>query len=209
MTTIHATGTAEMHVLAERATITALSSVTSRDRSESIAAATRMHNWAVQRAEQLRASGDATWHSADPIATWSYKSYAEGKAQHVVIEHRTRSRVRIKLANLSLVGVLVAELAEAGLTTDVDWALTEASRRVCERRMRKAAVEEARKIAGDYAEALGQQIESVASISDAPVGGSGLVAGSARAGMAAKGPAEVTVAEITVSATVSGVYEAR
>ncbi|QZY51763.1 SIMPL domain-containing protein [Leucobacter tenebrionis] len=206
MTTIHATGTAETHVLAERATITALISVTSRDRSGSIDAATRLHNWLVQRAEQLRASGDATWHSADPITTWSYKSYAEGKPKQVVFEHRTSSRVRVKLSNLSLVSALVTELAEAGVTTDVDWSLTENTRRVYERRMRKAAVESAREVANDYAGALGQRIESVVSISDAPVGGTPMAAFARSA--AAAGASEVTVAEITVSATVSGVYEA-
>lgn len=206
MTTIHATGTAETHVLAERATITALVSVTSRDRSGSIDAATRLHNWLVQRAEQLRGSRDATWHSADPITTWSYKSYAEGKPKQIVFEHRTSSRVRVKLSNLSLVGALVSELAEAGATTDVDWSLTENTRRVYERRMRKAAVESARETANDYAEALDQRIESVVSISDTPVGG-GAPAAFARSAAAA-GASEVTVAEITVSATVSGVYEA-
>lgn len=206
MTTIHATGTAETHLLAERATITALVSVTSRDRSGSIDAATRLHNWLVQRAEQLRGSRDATWHSADPITTWSYKSYAEGKPKQIVFEHRTSSRVRVKLSNLSLVGALVTELAEAGVTTDVDWSLTENTRRVYERRMRKAAVESARETANDYAEALGQRIESVVSISDTPVGG-GAPAAFARSAAAA-GASEVTVAEITVSATVSGVYEA-
>ncbi|MBL3687629.1 DUF541 domain-containing protein [Leucobacter zeae] len=207
MTTIHATGTSETHVLAERATITALVSVTSRDRSGSIDAATRLHHWLVQRAEQLRGSGDATWHSADAISTYSYKSYAEGKSKQVVFEHRTSSRVRIKLSNLSLVGALVTELAEAGVTTDVDWSLTEASRRVHERRMRKAAVEAAREIANDYAEALGQRIASVVSISDTPMGGGAPMAAFARSA-AGSGAPEVTVAEITVSATVNGVYEA-
>lgn len=208
MTTIHATGTGETHVLAERATITAIVSVTSRNRSESIAAATRLHNWAVQRAEQLRAAGDATWHAADPITTWSYKSYADGKPKQVIMEHRTSSRVRVKLSNLSLVGALVAELAEAGLTTQVDWALTEASRRVHERRMRKAAVEEARAVAEDYAEALGQRIAGVVSISDASTSGPGPERAVARSAAAPGAAAEVTIAEITVTATVAGVYEA-
>ena len=92
------------------------------------------------------------------------------------------------------------------MTTDVDWSLTENTRRVYERRMRKAAVESAREVANDYAEALGQRIESVVSISDAVVGG-GAPAAFARSAAAA-GASEVTVAEITVSATVSGVYEA-
>lgn len=207
MTTIHATGTSEMHFLAERATITARVSVTSRDRSESIAAATRIHNRAVQRAEQLRTSGDATWHAADPISTWTHKSYAEGSKKTVVVEHTTSSRVRIKLSNLPLVSGLVAEFAEAGLSTDVDWALTEASRRACERRARKAAVDEARAIADDYAEALGERIGSVVSISDTLAAAFQPQARFASAAAAGGGSAEVTIAEITVSATVAGIYE--
>lgn len=196
-----------MHVPAERATITAAVSVASNDRAQSIEAATRLHNWVVQRAEQLRTSGDATWHSADPISTQSYKSYEEGNAKKIILEHRTSSRVRIKLSNLSLVSTLVAELAEAGLSTDVQWTLTEVTRRRAERRMRKAAVDEAREVANDYAEALGQRIERVVSISDAPSGGGVPTAGLARAA-AAPASAEVTIGEITVSATVQGVYEA-
>ncbi|MFV0432911.1 MAG: SIMPL domain-containing protein [Leucobacter sp.] len=208
MTTIHATGTSEIHLRAERATVTAGVSVTSRDRAESIAAATRLHNWVVQRAEQLRASGDATWHAADPVSTWSHKSYAEGTEQTVVIDHTTSSRVRVKLSNLDLVSEFVTELSEAGLQTDVAWSLTEASRRACERRARKAAVDEARAVADDYAEALGQRIAAVVSISDAPVGGGFPVQARFAAASFEGESAAVTVAEITVSATVAGVYEA-
>lgn len=195
-----------MHFPSERATITARISATSSDRSASIADATRIHNRAVQRAEQLRASGDATWHAADPISTWAQKTYAEGDQKRIVIEHTTSSRVRVKLSNLALVSALVTELAEAGLSTDVSWTLTEASRRVHERHVRTAAVSEARVIAEDYAAALGKRIGTTVSISDAP--GTGFPA-QPRFAAAAFGddPAEVTIAEITVSATVAGVYE--
>ncbi|WP_053382536.1 SIMPL domain-containing protein [Leucobacter celer] len=207
MTTIHATGTSEEHFPAERATITARVTATSRDRSASIADATRVHNWTVQRAEQLRANGDATWHAADPVSTWAHKTYAQGSQQQVVIEHTTSSRVRIKLSNLALVSELVTEFAEAGLTTDVDWTLTEASRRAHERRARAAAVGEARMIAEDYATALGRRIGTVVSVSDAPSTPFPAQARFAAAGAFGDAPAEVTIAEITVSATVSGVYE--
>ncbi len=207
MTTIHATGTSELHLRAERATVTARVSVTSRARPESIAAATRLHNWVVQRAEQLRASGDATWHAADPISTWANKSYAAGSKKTVIVEYTTSSRVRIKLSNLDLVSGFIAELAEAGLFTDVAWSLTEASRRVCERRARKDAVDEARAVAEDYAEALGERIGAVVSISDSSAGGLQPPARFASARAADGGTAEVTVAEITVSASVAGVYE--
>ena len=207
MTTIHATGTSETHVPAERATITARISSTSRDRSASIADATRSHNQTVRRAEQLRTNGDATWHAADPITTWSHKTYAEGHQKQVVVEHTTSSRVRIKLSNLALVSELITEFAEAGLTTEVGWTLTEASRRVHEQRVRTAAVGEARLVAEDYATALGRRIGAVVSISDAPHANLPMQPRFAAAGAFGDGAAEVTIAEITVSATVSGVYE--
>lgn len=207
MTTIHATGTRESHHRAERATITARVFLVSQDRARSIEEATRLHNRIAARAQQLRDAGDATWHAADPISTWARKSYQEGSKSKVVVEHVTQSRVRIKLANLELVGPLVAELAEAGAETDVSWSLTEAFRRQCERAARKAAVGAAREVAEDYADALGERVVRVVSISDAPdtpsFGGPQARFAAASAG----GSAEVTVAEITVSASVQGVFE--
>lgn len=207
MTTIHATGTSTMHFRAERATITARVAATSRSRSASIDEATRIHNATVRRAEQLRASGDATWHAADPITTWAHKTYAEGSKKQVVIEHTTSSRVRIKLANLDLVSELVTGLAEDGLSTEVTWALTEASRRLHEQRVRAAAVGEARLIAEDYATALGTRIGTVVSVSDAQPAAFPAQPRFAAAGAAGDGSAGITVEEIAVSATVSGVYE--
>ncbi len=205
MTTIHATGTSESHYRAERATVAAHISVSSRDRSRSIQGATDLHNRIAARAQALRDSGDATWHAADPISTWARKEYEEGSKQKVVIEHITTSRVRIKLANLGLVSALVTELAEAGASTDVSWTLTETFKRNCERHARKAAVGAARAIADDYAEALGERIARVVSISDAPASFGGAQARFAAASVG--GEAQVTVAEITVSASVEGVFE--
>lgn len=208
MSQIHATGTHDAHYRAERATVTAAVSVASNDRGRSIADATALHNWIAQRAQQLRDAGDATWHAADAPSTWARKSYAEGTRQQVVIEHVTSSRVRIKLSNLDHVGPLVEELSVAGAETSVHWSLTEASRRLCERQARRAAVSTAREIAEDYAEALGEQIIRVVSISD--VLKSDFGGPQPRFAMAAgfaHDSAEVSVAEITVSATVQGVFE--
>lgn len=207
MTTIHATGTRESHHRAERATVTARVFLVSQDRARSIEGATRLHNRIAARAQQLRDAGDATWLAADPISTWARKSYQEGSKSKVVVEHVTQSRVRIKLANLELVGPLVAELAEAGAETDVSWSLTEAFRRRCERAARKAAVGAAREVAEDYADALGERIVRVVSISDAPETSSFGGPQARFAAASAGGSAEVTVAEITVSASVQGVFE--
>lgn len=204
MTIIHATGTSESHYRAERATITARVAISSPNRSTSISTATKLHNRIAARGQQLRDSGDATWHAADAISSSARKSYEPGSKSKVIIEHFTSSRVRIKLANLELVGALVTELAELGVETNVEWSLTEAFRRKCEQYARKAAVGEARKIAEDYAEALGESIERVVSISDTPAGFSG---SPARFSATNSGEPEVTVAEITVSASVKGEFE--
>ena len=207
MTLIHASGTSESHYRAERATITARVSISSRSRSKSIATATELHNRLVARAQELRASGDATWHSASPISTWARKTYAEGSSQNVIIEHVTSSNVRVKLSNLELVSAVVTELSEAGAETSVEWALTEASRKQHERTARKAAVGEARKVAEDYAEALGKPIVRVVSISDGPTPAHGGPAVYARASAAVSENAEVTITEITVKAEIAGVFE--
>lgn len=208
MTSIHATGTSTAHYPAERATVTARVSVTSRDRASSIDQATRLHNALVARAVQLRDGGDATWYAADPISTWAQKNYDQGYDSKPTIEHATSSSVRVKLSNLELVSALVEEFSQAGASTDVDWSLTEESLREREREARRAAVAEARAVAEDYADALGERIAKVVSISDtrdAPFVGGPRFAAAAR--MDASAPAEVTIAEITVSASVQGVFE--
>ncbi|MDJ1370776.1 SIMPL domain-containing protein [Gulosibacter molinativorax] len=205
MTEIHATGTAETHHLAERATVQAHTSVASRDRSQSIQTASALHNRIVERAQQLRGAGDATWHAASPISTWTRKTYAEGSRTRVILEHVTTSNVSVKLANLDLVSQLVNELTEAGASTNVTWTLTEQSRRTHERAARKAAVASAREIADDYADALGERVVQVASISDVegrPVAPMGMM----RASAEATETAEVTIQEITVRASVTGVF---
>lgn len=208
MTQIHATGTHESYHRAERATVTARVAIASTNRDRSIADATALHNWIAARAQQLRDSGDATWHSADAPSTSVRKSYQQGKGSKVIIEHVTMSRIQIKLSNLELVGALVEELSSAGAATDVSWALTEETKRSREREARKAAVGEARAVADDYADALGERVARVVSISDSPksfeYGGATMRAASA--GFSGES-AEVTVAEITVSASVQGVFE--
>lgn len=208
MTQIHATGTHESHHRAERATVLARVTIASTDRARSISDATVLHNWIAARAQQLRDSGDATWHSADAPSTSVRKSYQQGKGSKVIIEHVTMSRIQIKLSNLELVGALVEELSNAGASTDVTWALTEVTKRAREREARKAAVGEAREVANDYADALGERVARVVSISDGPqnFGYVGGVARSAAASFSADS-AEVSIAEITVSASVQGVFE--
>lgn len=127
----------------------------------------------------------------------------------MIVEHITTSQVRVKLANLERVSDLVTEFAEAGAHTSVDWTLTVNARRAHEKSARKAAVGEAREIAEDYASALGERVVRVVTISDSQqpaFGGPGVRAMSAAAG-GVQETAEVTIPEITVSATVAGEFE--
>lgn len=206
MTTIHATGTSESHHPAERATITAHVSEVSRDLSTSISLATSIHNRLVHRAQELRGSGDSTWYAADPISTWARKTYEQGSASTIIIEHVTSSRVRVKLSNLQLVSDVVTEFANMGVETNVSWSLTEVSRRSREREARKAAVAAAREVAEDYAEALGKRVVRVVSISDSERSSFDMPMPRMAMAMNAES-AEVSIAEITVSATVAGVFE--
>ncbi|MFT4233877.1 MAG: SIMPL domain-containing protein [Microbacterium sp.] len=209
MTTIHAQGTSEAFYTAERATITISVSVTSASRAHSIETATALHNRIVARAVALRESNDATWHSADPIHTYAFKTLRKGSKSQVDIEHRTASTVRVKLQNLELVSDLVTEMAYEGVTTNVDWTLTEEFRKRVEKDARRDAVHQARAVADDYAEALGETIDHVVSISD--VVGGDTADFRPRTMMRAQAfsteSAEVTIPEITVSATVTGVFD--
>ncbi|MGY5764756.1 SIMPL domain-containing protein [Brachybacterium sp. DNPG3] len=211
MTTIQARGEHESHHVAERATITARISIASEDRERSIAEATALHGRIMGIARDLREQGAATWHAGEPIRTYGTRTYREGKSRRVVIEHRTTSAVRVKVSDLEQVSTLVTLLAEMGATTDVDWSLTEASRREHEKAARRSAVRVAREIAGDYAEALGERVGLVVSISDVPGGGAiAPMAASMRmvaGGAGAVEAAEVTIAEITVRAEVTGLFE--
>ena len=207
MTTIHATGSSQTHHLAERATVSARVSIAAPGREESIEGATRLHNLLVARAKQLRENDDATWHSADPISTWARKNYHDGTEANPATEYVTSSRVQVKLSNLDLVSAFVAELALLGAETDVAWSLTETSRRAHERAVRKAAVLAARDVAEDYAEALGERVARVVSVSDSSTVSMPMPGVRMMAAMDAAPSAEVTVAEIAVSATVQGEFE--
>lgn len=211
MTTIHATGTSSTKHRAERATISAHISVTEESRSDSITKATNLHNSLLARAKQLAERGEAGRYEADPISTYARNSFGEGSGSgsETRIEYTTSSIVRIELTNLEIVSELVLELAEAGAQTSVSWSLTEASREQHLRTARKAAVTEARSVADDYAQALGETVESVTSISDTREGSFGAAPRFAMADMAHGASAEITIAEIEVTASVVGVFESR
>ncbi|MFZ1382664.1 MAG: SIMPL domain-containing protein [Scrofimicrobium sp.] len=208
MTTIQATGTGIASIPAELATITANIDARSSDRSTSVANATTLHNEVVDTAKKLIESGDAIWHSASPIRTMAQKTYVNGQPDQVAIEYVTTSYVKIKLSNLELVSELATKLAEAGVDASVGWSLTDETKRSTESDVRKQAVVEAGQVAADYAEALGEQIGVVLSITDVssgvqPVGpGSGVMRS-----LAVSAPAEVTIEDITVTSQVIGTYE--
>jgi len=207
MTTITASGTSTSYTPAERATIRARISIESPDRQRSVSISTQLHTALLARAVQLREHGDATWHAAEPLSTAAQLRYPNGTNKPSVTSHLTTSTISVKLANLEIVALIVDEFTRAGAEVTIDWALTEASKREREREARKAAVGDARAVAEDYASALGERITEVVSISDRGVSGTHYNAAPRfAAAMSSEAPAEVTIKEITVSASVEGIF---
>lgn len=202
MTKITSTGTTEHHYKAERATV--VISVTTRheSRSKAIAQTTDAHNEAMRLVRLLESEGRATWVKGDPISTSQQQVKQEGSDtwRNVYV---SSSRVMVKLQDLAYVSGFVTDLQEKGYGTSVSWSLTEVTRKTRTSEVRRRAVQKAREVAEEYADALGHEIIAVKSISDVDV--QKPYAGMARG--AASSVAEVTIPEITISAAVIGVYK--
>lgn len=198
MTTIEAGGTSQRARRAERAIVTASIGVQSPSRSDSIRDVTRLHERVVQRARELKESGAATWFDAGPISTYDWINGNERVSN-------TTATVQVRLRDLDRVSEVVTELAVEGITTNVTWELTDQTQRQVQSEARRDAVGAARAAAEDYAAALGAGISQVLSISDQARGGD-FSPRFARAAMFDAGPAEVTVPDIEVTATVVGTY---
>lgn len=209
MTAITARGTSTRHYPAERATLGIRIESIESERFDSISGNGEKHNAALNRVRELEDSGDATWTHSDAPVTYERHVKSTSSvpgAPEYVVEYVTSSRVLVKVSNLSLVSGLVREFSFLG-TTSVSWALTEASRTQYESYARRRSVEKARDIAADYAEALQKDIVSVISISDVDQGVS--VAGvRGGAGASNSAAAEVSIPEITITASVTGEYSA-
>lgn len=184
---------------AERATLRAGISISSPDRTQSIRSATELHNTVAKRAEQLRASGDATWLHASAPSTWVRRWTDDAGAEHRA--HVTASQVQIKLSNLDLVAALNEELSETGTTVHITWTITDVTRKAVTAKVRALAVHDAQAKATDFAAALGREVVATVELREESDGGPVLMRSAA--GAASHESAAVSVPEITVSVAVS------
>ena len=202
MTKIEATGVGKFFRRAERATVSANIKAGSPDRAESVREAARLHAAVVARAQSLQQAGAATSYEATPLSTYEWSDDANPR------RFATTATIQVTLQDLDLVSSLTTELADEGVTATVAWALTDETRRDRERAARQEAVRQSRTVADDYAEALGQKVVEVVSVTDQWQGfGPAARFMAADAGLFA-GPVEVTVPDIEVSATVVATYSA-
>lgn len=201
MTLLTINGIGERHLVAERASLTARISIGSRNREESIQKAAAVHNQLVAEAQSLRASGAATWHQADPSTTWVRQWVDNSNVTRT--EHVTSSVVRVKLAALNLVPEVVERWSTLGANVQTDWALTEATKATHIRQLRSHAVADARAKANDFAKALDQQVVGVAALRETQDYAGPTVRGAS----AAAGAPEVTIAEITLTVSITVNFE--
>ena len=208
MTLIRTLGTAERHLGAERATLSVHLDVEHDDLDASREALLREHAVVVAEARSLRESGSATWFEAGAPATWSWRKIHPQTGKPLGTRHRTSAVVRVKLADLDLVGALEQQWALRGHTVGVEWTLTEVTRRRVERAVRLDAVAAARDIADDYAAALGATVVRVVRLDDEDERGAPMptMRAGATAFSGAQG-AEVSVRELTVRASIRGEYD--
>lgn len=209
MTSIHAAGTAELRIAAEHAIVSCHVAATSTSRESSIREATALHTRVIEHCRVLQQRGWADAVTATAISTETRRNYGQGSPDEVTTDYRTTSRLTVTLTHLDAVSELATEFAEWGVETHVTWALTDETRRRAEREARIAAVAESRQIAEDYAYALGVTIAEVVSLTDSRDTDMQPRVRMAAMSSEAVGGAEVTVADITVTASVVGSYEAK
>lgn len=203
MTEIIVTGSAESLVPADQASLNASVSLSGEVRDELLRSAGDVHDELVRFARELTADGAASGYSAEAVATYS-NSWRDEHGERVV-EHRAVAAVRIELTALDRVGEFAAQLTEHGVDVSVSWGLSAALRGEWARRLRGAAVADARVAAEDFAEAISATRLTLVSLRDTPSHSSPL--GDARFARAAAAP-EVTVGELTVSVRVEASFTA-
>lgn len=157
------------------------------------------------------AHGPVTWHATDRIQVWAERPY-NNKGEQKPLVHHARTTTRVKFRDFDDLAVWVERAAaHAGVQVNgIEWALTEATKQATVASVRTRAVEEARRKAQTYAEALGLGDLRCVAIADPGMLGdqsSGTGGGQAMyaraAGGADAGPAlAFTPEDIAVSATV-------
>jgi len=213
----HVAGNAHVSHAPERATVTVQIAVTDTESGAAYESAVAYHNEVVAVAKERESSGAVVSWEAEAPTSYSYRDHfsspdGESSARTV---YATRTVIRIVFQDFSAMGRLLADFSDNEFTAiTVSWDLTEETRMELERSVRIQAVQNARRLAEDYAEGDGISatkenllLESISDHRDSSNFG-GATPRVAAATRSLAPVAEFSPREITVSASVSAVYRA-
>ncbi|KQW49311.1 hypothetical protein ASC77_11555 [Nocardioides sp. Root1257] len=204
---------------AERATVTVTVGFEGPERAPVVAATTQGTAALVAgiAARHDPAQGPVTWHATDRIQVWSHRPF-NNKGEQLPLVHHAQTTTRAKFRDFDDLAVWVERAAvHAGVRVDgLEWALTEQTKQDTVAAVRARAVEEARRKAQAYAEALGLGALHCVAIADpgmlgdqtqASGQGTAMFARAAKADTGGSGLA-FTPEDIAVSATVDARFVA-
>ncbi|KZX22794.1 SIMPL domain-containing protein [Rathayibacter tanaceti] len=157
MGAIAVAGLAQHFHPAERGTVRLEIRRESRSRPQALSEVSVLHARMREEAAAERASGVATWWSADQVSVSMVRRFLKDSdvAQLFPV---AAAGVRVKYRDVAALGQWVGSIAEVpGVqVSGVDWDVTAARRASIERDVRMAAVRDARERAEAYAAALGR-----------------------------------------------------
>jgi uncharacterized protein len=219
-TVITVQGTYDSFHPAERATVTVAVGFEGPERAAVVAGTTQGTSALVAgiAARHDPAHGPVTWHATDRIHVWSERPY-NNKGEQKPLVHHARTTTRAKFRDFEDLAQWVERAAtHPGVQVHgIEWALTEATKQATVATVRTRAVEEARRKAQTYAEALGLTDLHCVAVADAGMlgdqsssagGGQAMYARAAGGADASAGGLAFTPEDIAVSATVDARFVA-
>lgn len=153
-TIITVQGSASEWLDAERGTVSMRVAFDGPKREPVFGAATTAANEVTTALEELAGSSVTRW-SADRVAVWSHRPWADGKRLAPVYTASLTARARFQ--DFDALAAFVERFATtSGVSIDgIEWELSEATRLAAESRVRSAAVSDATAKARAYADAAG------------------------------------------------------
>jgi uncharacterized protein YggE len=220
-TVITVQGTFDAYHSAERATVTVSVGFEGPERAAVVARTTQGTNALVAGITERHhpERGPVTWFATDRIRVWANRPFHEKGAQKPLVHH-AQTTTRAKFRDFDELARWVERAAvHPGVRIEgIEWALTEKTKTDAVSEVRTRAVEDARRKATTYAEALGLgdlQCVAVADpgmLGDHSSGGGATPLSFARAGAAegaGAGGLSFTPEDIAVSASVDARFLAR
>lgn len=155
-TIITVEGRFDYHHPAERGTVHVSAGFQGPAREEVVRLTTELHARLAEEAQRLRQEGVVTWWSAERLRAWSDRPWNQDGKQLPLVHHAAAS-LEVKFSDLArLAGWAERIAATDGVAlTDVEWALTEATRNRITAEAMHRSVQDAIERAAAYATSLG------------------------------------------------------